>query len=94
MFRLVHSCSQNVICSLRNTLDNALPQDDGPKFVYTGTKVSVKFQIKDKTKGDHSMILYIMQNVQNGMKVMYEKQEENCKTGLMNVREKIVTLTF
>ena len=40
------------------------------------------------------MILHIMQNVQNVMKVMWEKQEEDCKIGLMNTGEKIVSLAF
>ena len=31
------------------------------------------------------MILHIMQNVQNVMKVMLEKQEEDCKIGLMKL---------
>ena len=39
--------------SLRNILDIILPQDVEPKFIYTGTKLSVKFQIKDKTKDEH-----------------------------------------
>ena len=34
---------ENVICSLRNTLDKILPQDVEPKFIYTGTKFSTKF---------------------------------------------------
>ena len=41
-----------------------------------------------------NMILFTMENVQNVMKVMQEKQEEDCKIGLMNIREKIVSLTF
>ena len=44
---------ENVIRSLRNTLDKILPQDVEPKFIYTGTKLSTKFQIKDKTKDEH-----------------------------------------
>ena len=35
-----------------------------------------------------------MENVQNVMKVTQEKQEEHCKIGLMNIREKTVGLTF
>ena len=44
---------ENVIRSLKNTLDKILPQDVKPKFIYTGTKLSAKFQIKDKTKDEH-----------------------------------------
>ena len=44
---------ENVIRSLRNTLDKVLPQDVEPKFVYTRAKLSAKFQIKDKTKDEH-----------------------------------------
>ena len=44
---------ENVIRSLRNTLDKILPQDVEPKFIYTGTELSTKFQIKDKTKDEH-----------------------------------------
>ena len=40
------------------------------------------------------MILYIMENVQNVMKIMLENQEEDCKIDLMNIREKIGSLTF
>ena len=41
-----------------------------------------------------NMILYIMENVQNVMKIMLENQEEDCKIDLMNIREKIGSLTF
>ena len=34
---------ENVIHSLRSTLDKVLPQDVEPKFVYTGTKLPAKF---------------------------------------------------
>ena len=34
------------IRSLRSTLDKILMQDFQPKFVYTGTKLSAKFQIR------------------------------------------------
>ena len=44
---------ENVIRSLRNSLDKTLPQDVKPKFIFTGTKLSTKFQIKDKTKDEH-----------------------------------------
>ena len=44
---------ENVIRSLRNTLDKILPQDVQPKFIYTETKLSAKLQIKDKTKDEH-----------------------------------------
>ena len=44
---------ENVIRSLRNTLDKVLPQDVEPKFVYTRAELSAKFQIKDKTKYEH-----------------------------------------
>ena len=51
---------ENVICSLTSTLDKVLPQDVEPKFVYTGTKLSAKFQIKDKTKDErkHDVVYY------------------------------------
>ena len=41
-----------------------------------------------------NMILYTIENVQNVMKVTQEKQEEDCKIGWMNIREKIVSLIF
>ena len=44
---------ENVIRFLRNTLDKILPQGVEPKFIHTGTKLSAKFQIKDKTKDEH-----------------------------------------
>ena len=44
---------ENVIRSLRNTLDKILKQDVEPKFIYTETKLSVRFQIKDKTRDEH-----------------------------------------
>ena len=44
---------ENVICSLRNTLDKIIQQDAEPKFLCTGTKLSPKFQIKGKTKVEH-----------------------------------------
>ena len=44
---------ENVILSLRNTLDKILPVDVEPKFIYTGTKLSARFQIKNKTKDEH-----------------------------------------
>ena len=44
---------ENFVRSLRNTLVKILPQDVEPKFIYTGTKLSTKFQIKDKTKDKH-----------------------------------------
>ena len=34
---------ENVIRSLRNTLDKILPQDVEPKFIHTGTKLSAMF---------------------------------------------------
>ena len=60
---------ENVIRSLRNTLDKILPQAV-EKFIYTGTKLSTKFQIKDKTKDEHKHDLVYYENVQNVMKVM------------------------
>ena len=57
---------ENVIDSVKNLLY----EDVEPKCVYTGTKLSAKFQIKEKTKENINMILHIMQNVQNMMKVM------------------------
>ena len=45
---------ENVIRSLRNTLDKILLEDVEPKFIYTESKLSVKFQIKDKTKDEHT----------------------------------------
>ena len=45
--------SENVILCLRNTLDKILPQNVKPRFVYTATKLSAKFEIKDKTKDEH-----------------------------------------
>ena len=39
--------------SLRNTLDKILLQYVEPKFIYTGTKLSAKFQIKSKIKDEH-----------------------------------------
>ena len=52
---------ENVIRSLRNTLDKILPQDVEPKFIYTRTKLSAKFQIKDKTKDEHKddLVYYV-----------------------------------
>ena len=44
---------ENVIRSLRNTLDKILSQNVEPKIIYTGTKLSRKFQIKNKTKDEH-----------------------------------------
>ena len=82
---------ENVSRSPRNTLDKILQHDVIPKFVYTGTKLSAKFQIKNKTKDEHKNDLL---NVQNVMKVKQQKQEEDCKIGLMNIREKIVSITF
>ena len=34
-------------------LDKVLPQNVDPKSVYTGTKLSLTFQIKDKSKKQH-----------------------------------------
>ena len=34
---------ENVVSSLRNTLDKVLPQDIESQFVYTETKLSAKF---------------------------------------------------
>ena len=45
---------ENVIRSLRNTLDKILPHDAEPKFIFTESKLSAKFQIKDKTKDKHT----------------------------------------
>ena len=44
---------ENVIRSQRNILVKILQQDVEPKFIHTGTKLSAKFQIKDKTKDEH-----------------------------------------
>ena len=49
---------ENFIRSLRNTLDKILLQDFQPKFVYTGTKLSAKFQIKDITKYEQKHLIY------------------------------------
>ena len=51
---------KNLIRSLKNTLDKILPQDVEPEFIYTGTKWSAKFQIKEKTKDEqkHDLVYY------------------------------------
>ena len=54
---------ENVSRSLRNTLDKILQHDVIPKFIYTGTKLSAKFQIKNKTKDEHKNDLLNVQNV-------------------------------
>ena len=47
-----------------------------------------------KCKDHMNMIFYVMQNVQNVIKVMYDKQEEDCKIRLINIREKLISLIF
>ena len=51
---------ENVIHFWRNTSDKILPQDVEPKFVYTGTKLLAKFQIKDKPEEEykHDLVYY------------------------------------
>ena len=39
-----------------------------------------------------NMILYIMQTVQNVMKIMQEKQEEGYKVRLLNIQEKMMNV--
>ena len=45
--------SENVQRSPKHNLDKVLPEDIEPKFVYTESKLSAKFQLNGKTKEEH-----------------------------------------
>ena len=52
---------EKVLKSFRKTLHRSLPNNIETKVVYTGTKLSSNFQIKDKTKFNqkHDLVYYV-----------------------------------
>ena len=52
---------EKVLKSFKTTLHRSLPNNTETKVVYTGTKLSFNFQIKDKTKFDHKhdLVYYV-----------------------------------
>ena len=80
---------ESTIWSLKNILKQVLLENVELKFVYVRTKLSSKFQIKDRKKTSINATLYIMLNVKNAVRTILAKQVEGCKIMLMIIQAKI-----
>ena len=80
-----------IIKSMKNRFRNLLPQCIVPKVVFTGSKLSSKFQVKDRTIFSHNHdIIYHGNCPENGCHENYigelpEEFQKGCSTTLKKI---------